>query len=322
MSDHDTKEKNASEKPEAASDKKKGSRRYLFDLHLFDEPETDEIEDEKTEDLPPPPPTYSQQELDQAVESARQEAFEEGQKQAAQESAASLEKKTADTFEKVAASLESLLKAEKRREEMFQQDVLKMTRAALSKLVPHYMKSHGYAEIEHFVREIVKSQDKATEITIFVAPSISERLESMVNDHAALSDYILYIKKDDSLQDGDCRIEWPSGGAIKSIGAVEKQIGSIIKEYLAHEPNTDQNDTEDNKALTEDQAPLKTKDDPGADDPGAKVKSPEQRTQNGEHEGDPETREEPENESQSDQDTKQTMMSPQKESKKGDQDVR
>lgn len=316
MSDQDTKEKSAQKKQKAVSESKQGSRRYLFDLHLFDEPETDEIEEEQVEDLPPPPPTYTQQELDQAVETARQEAFEEGQKQAAQESAVSLEKKTADTFESVAASLESLLKAEAERDAMFQQDILKITRAALARLVPHYLKSHGHDEIEHFIREVVKSQDKAAEITIFVSPSVSDKVEAMVKDHPALSGYILYVKNDDSLQDSDCRIEWPSGGAIKSMGALEEQIDAIIKEYLAREPNTDQNETQENKTLTEDATPSKTNNDPEAEETQA-----EQHPQEWERGESQETKEKPEQESQSEQHTNQTMKSPQKESKKGDQDV-
>ena len=109
---------NGDDLKEKATRKDMRTKKFMFDMHSFDEPEEDE-----EEDLEPPPPTFSEEELAQA----RQQGYDEGFKKASEESAASREQYIAEQLKIVAASYNEIYRAEADRIDKFEREVLRLS---------------------------------------------------------------------------------------------------------------------------------------------------------------------------------------------------
>ena len=89
-------------------------KKFLFDQHIFDAPEEEEI----AEVLPPPPPTFSEDEL----AAAKDMAFEQGRIQGQKEQVESREQFVAVTLDTVARNFSKLFAAEAIRESIFEKE--------------------------------------------------------------------------------------------------------------------------------------------------------------------------------------------------------
>ena len=78
-------------------------KKFFFDVNIFDAPEKEEI----PEDLPPPPPTFSEDEL----AAARDIAFEQGRQQGQREQREARETRVAELLEIITQNFSHLFAA-------------------------------------------------------------------------------------------------------------------------------------------------------------------------------------------------------------------
>ena len=226
---------------EAEKNKKPAkAQKYLFDQHHFDHDVIEEVDEE--EELPPPPPTFSEEDLANAKRQARSQGFEEGQKQALEESMQTIEHDTKLILEGVHKELTTLLSAERQRYDQFEQDTLLLTNLILDKLFPALKESCGFEELMAFVHKIVKKHDKSIVITIYTNAALAEPVQKRLMEDPKMDRYTIQVQPDDQLNKMDCRIEWENGEAVFDVSEIEKQIKSFIHENLALPTNKDHNE--------------------------------------------------------------------------------
>lgn len=203
-------------------------RKFLFDTHIFDEPDVEEI---PAEPPPPPPPTFSEHQL----EAARKAAFEQGRQQGLQEEKASREQKTSELIAVIIADTQTLFAAEIARGKLYEEEAVKLTQAVFGQLFPLYQAHQGFAELKAVLSDIIARQIDQAEVLIEVAPSQKQEVEAHIHSitrpggKAAFS-----VQGSESLAEGQCKLSWTHGGALYNAPAMAAEIRSLLEETLAN----------------------------------------------------------------------------------------
>lgn len=215
-------------------------RKFLFDRNIFDPPEPDEIPD----DLPPPPPTFSEEELG----AAKDIAFEQGRQQGQKEQTESREQFIAKSLEKIAQNFSHLFAAEAMRESVFEKEALHLTIEALDRLFPSLNEKVGADEVRKAIQKTLTDHRKTKEITIRVATGMRGEIEAMISRIRAdeHEDVLWRVIEDAELSQGDCSLEWSDGGAVRDSRRAAADIRRNIEKILGKEVSvsTDIDDSE------------------------------------------------------------------------------
>jgi flagellar assembly protein FliH len=186
-------------------------------------------------DLPPPPPTFSEQEMEQAKQAAYQEGRSAGQleaeakiNKAAEESAAAMQ-----ALLDVIANRITLASEEHTQFLKNQQDIiLKVTLAIARKIAGEALKNDPYASVESLLKECMGLIAGSERIVLTVTPQKSDDLRRCIGVlKTLLHDFggEIIIEQDASFADNDCRVEWKNGQASHSEEAVWTEIESLLK---------------------------------------------------------------------------------------------
>ena len=128
-------------------------RKFFFDVNNFDGPAVPEPE----EDLPPPPPVFSEEEL----AAAKAESFAEGRITGQQEEQQSRAQYIATQISELNTQILSLILSEQMREKRFEQEVIHLCRALISKAFPALCLREGYSEIESIITRVIERQPRS-----------------------------------------------------------------------------------------------------------------------------------------------------------------
>jgi hypothetical protein len=158
-------------------------RKFLFDVNIFDAPEKEDV----AEDLPPPPPVFSEDELS----AAKDMAFEQGRQQGQKEQIESREQFVAITLDKIAQNFSRLFAAETLRENIFEKESLKLAILMLDLLFPTLTQKLGSDEVMSVVEKTLSSHRKTKEIMINVPTGLAGEVEALItrlreNEHDAV----------------------------------------------------------------------------------------------------------------------------------------
>lgn len=202
-------------------------RKYFFDLNNFDGSALPEPE----EDLPPPPPVFSLNEL----EEAKAQAFEEGCSAGRNEEQHSRAQYIATQISELNTQILSIILSEQLREKRFEQEVLCLCRALIGKLFPALTAKGGTVEIEHIITRVL-SRQPAAHIHIDVPKDDAADIKTYLLSLKDIEADRLHIIGVDDLEKGSCRMKWQDGGATRDHQALAAAIFAEIDESLA--PNT------------------------------------------------------------------------------------
>ena len=215
----------------------------MFNINIFDEPDEDSIEEADLVDLPPPPPTFSEEEL----EAAKAVAFEEGRKEGQTEQMESREQFVAARLEAIAQHFSHLFAAETIRENIFEKESLRLTLAALDLLFPLMNERLGHAEVTEIIKKTLQDHRKTKEITIRVPPGLRGEIDALITRiRKDEQDEALWrVIEDETLKPGDCLLEWSDGGAVRDSVKTARAIREKIEALLgaAQEPVSEMADS-------------------------------------------------------------------------------
>lgn len=201
-------------------------KKFFFDKHIFDAPEKEEI----AEDLPPPPPTFSEDELS----AAKDMSFEQGRMQGQREQVESREQFVAVTLDTIAQNFSHLFAAETIRESIFEKESLRLVLAALDLLSPLVRERLGAEDVRKVIEETLSAHRKTKEITIRVPQGLKGEIETLItrirrDEH----DEVLWrVLEDVSLSSGDCTLEWSDGGAVRDSVRTARDIRKNLENLL------------------------------------------------------------------------------------------
>lgn len=218
-------------------------RKFFFDVNNFN----DDFEEVVEEDLPPPPPTFSEAEL----EAARKEGYDRGKKDGLAEAQASREKFVATLLETISKSFATLFNAERERESKYETEAAILSRAIFRKLFPALNAKHGLAEVETVITRVLEGTRETPHITIEVHPDYIAAIETHARHiHAGLHGVgDITVTGNFALGPGDCKLQWPAGGAHRAAHAlaaeIEKELARVLADRAGLHDNISES-TEDN----------------------------------------------------------------------------
>jgi len=219
-------------------------RKYYFDLNNFDGNAIPEPE----EDLPPPPPIFSLDELG----SAKQESFEEGRIKGHQEEQQSRAQYIATQISDLNTQILSLVLSEQIREKKFEQEVIHLCHALFKKIFPSLTQRDGTSELKATIQKVIENQPKS-QIHIEVPKEDEEDIKTYLLSLKDIEADRLHIKGIDDLDKGSCRMRWQDGGATRDHQSLAEAIFLELEGVLAPPLQKVQNNESDLKPTNGDQ---------------------------------------------------------------------
>jgi len=201
-------------------------------------------EETEEEEIAAPPPTFSEEE----VLSAQQTAFDEGKAAGIQEANAQFEHLIATALTQLAQSVPAVFDQHGKEQQAHTDLALKFAHALARKILPAYSRKHGVDEIQDMVAKCMDPLRSEPRIMVKVHVSLrddlQEKLEKIAQEQGF--DGKLVIMGSEDIVPGDCRVEWSEGGAERNSAQIWEQIDEILERNLTHDTNQGETQTEAN----------------------------------------------------------------------------
>ncbi|MEQ8664798.1 MAG: FliH/SctL family protein [Rhodospirillales bacterium] len=194
--------------------------------------ETEEEEEFEEEIVP----TFSEEEL----ERAKQEAFENGRKQGADEAMSSVERETRDVVKALSLKVTDVFAAQEQANSILMRDGVGIATAMVRKLFPEMNRQNALGEIRRLIETTLMRLIEEPRIIVRIHPDMQVPLSEQLPDLKSGAGYEgrLLLKEDSKLEYGDCRLEWGDGSAERTVQSLWDSIDQIIEENLGDTDNS------------------------------------------------------------------------------------
>lgn len=209
-------------------------KKYMFDLDFgtlnpvvpVAQAETQAAPEDEIAADAPPPPTFSEFEMDEA----RRIAFAEGHDAGVAEAAEVTERRQAEALTALAAGFVQIQAVQKDGIESVRQDATQLALSIVKKMLPAMTQRYGVDEVAGVIHECLMQIDDAQRLTVRAHPDLLEgvRVEAArVAEEAEFEGKIIYTA-DPKLALGDCRVEWGNGGGDRDQANLWADIENIV----------------------------------------------------------------------------------------------
>ena len=216
-------------------------KKFLFDINNFDaghETVDDAVDDIPEEELIPPAPTFSEEELDAAKTIAHAQGVNEGLAQARKER----EQEIAATLKTISDNFSALFAAETYRERQYEEESIKLGLKIIDILAPSLKDILGRTALENALIIELKKQSQQTELRLEVdpetAPDIDKFIDTLWPDPQNAPRYKVVANSE--IQKGACEIHWQDGGMIRNPDKTAKDIKNALEALLSEQVITNQ----------------------------------------------------------------------------------
>lgn len=206
------------------------------DKDIPDQPE--EVEEEKepvqeeqtpvepVEQKAEPVPSYSQEELDEAVQKAKEEAYAEGKNAVETEE----NKKQNILLEEIKNQLTLIFAGLDETKNKMEASALEFALAALRKALPTMEKEAAEAEVKNFLGNNFPLFSAQESLSFAFNPETIKLVAGSLERLAEQNDFEgkIAVHKDASLGAADCRVEWKNGGVLKKASAILDKADELI----------------------------------------------------------------------------------------------
>ncbi|GGF39079.1 hypothetical protein GCM10011611_51790 [Aliidongia dinghuensis] len=196
------------------------------------EPEPEPMpEPEPAEPPPPPAPTFSQEEID----AARHLGLLEGRTAGEMDAMQRIERRLADTVERLTHDLETLKGAQQAALGQIERQATELCLGVVRQLFPVLSARSGTDEIAALIGDALALAVEQPKLTLLCAPGMTEALEPVLTEAARRSGFEgrLAVRGDPTLVETDCRIEWNDGGLDRNTGRLMAEIEAAVARGLA-----------------------------------------------------------------------------------------
>ena len=190
-------------------------------------------------------PVFTEDQLKAAEEKAREEGrlngMEEGREAAWQEAMVSLEKQNSDTLISIDSALKNVMgKLEGAADASFSTAV-DFAMAVCKKALPALCATNAVEEIRSLLEDNLRFLKDEPKISLCLNPFLADRIKPALADLVKKEAYSgkIAIIRDDSVNIGDCRVEWKNGGLEKNIQDILNHTEELVKLYNNHAVPTD-----------------------------------------------------------------------------------
>ncbi len=222
--------------------------KFFFHMHNFDDDIIDEPPLEEEEDLPPPPPVFSESEL----EAAQQKAFAQGHAKGVQETENSRAQALASLMQKLAQDMQTLFALEAQRENIFEKEVILLSKTLFEHVFPKLHEKHGFDEMIDKLQSVLTSQKGQKRIEIRVSNDFLPGVEAFIKKLQANNpDLQCSVIADSTLNNGSFKLGWEDGGAMYDATSITNAIISNLDEMLAGKDVPRHNDIDDESCASD-----------------------------------------------------------------------
>jgi flagellar biosynthesis/type III secretory pathway protein FliH len=187
-----------------------------------------EVQEESFEEIELP--TFSEEE----VATARAEGFDAGKAEGSQETAESIEARTAETLAKLAGQFGNLFRDQTATNAALFDDAINIAVAILRKCFPYLTDTHAQQAIEDMVREVLAEILEEPRALVHVHPDLVEPLNARIAEIAEQSNFEgqVLIIDDAAMPPGDCRVSWSSGSAERDMKTLWQRVDEIVEQNV------------------------------------------------------------------------------------------
>ena len=193
---------------------------------VIPEPEEIIIEPEEEDEFVPEEKTYLQSEVDEMVDAAKQEGYDEGMKTSQNNMTAEENSLLNDISQKLTLLLSDVSAYQKE----IENQAMKMVQAVVSKLVPTLQEEQATNLVNKFIADNFNNFKDEAKLSFYIHPDIisyvQEKIASLANSYDFEGKISLH--KDVSLAKNDCRIEWENGGVELNGTDNLKKVNSLL----------------------------------------------------------------------------------------------
>lgn len=194
----------------------------------------------------PPRPLFSAADLD----AARQDGVAAGRAAALAEVADTHETRLAAALEAFVASAKAEAGVRTELDARASRDAVLLASAMVRKLFPKLARNHGVEEIVGVLETVLDGFSDSPVLTLRVGAAVreevSQRIQPFMDSNSGSGSFV--VIGDASIGDGDCRIEWSGGGAIRDSEALQREmdgllesVGGVLRETAEAEATTPRN---------------------------------------------------------------------------------
>ena len=178
------------------------------------------------EEIVIPQKTYTEEELNELITQAKEDAYAKGVLNSEQNEIA----KQNELLESIKAQLTSMFIAITTKEEEQEIDNLRFLAASLRKVFPALEAKQALPEIKKFIEDNFAQITSQKSLAFFFAPDMVKQFTSIIQKVAEHHDYEgkISVHKDDSLSVSDCRIEWKDGYVERNIDKILEKIDDLL----------------------------------------------------------------------------------------------
>ncbi len=167
------------------------------------------------------------------LDQARAEAFAEGETAGRQAALDGIERALAETMTAICAGLETLDDAHRAGLETIRDDAARLAHLIASKLAPVLIRRAPVEEILALAGECLTRMPTEPRIVLRVEESLVEATRARIDEVATGAGFsgAVILLGDPMLGPGECRVEWPDGGAERDPRALAGEIEEIIEHH-------------------------------------------------------------------------------------------
>lgn len=168
----------------------------------------------------------------------RAEGVAEGREQASREAAQSLERRLTEAFETVGERLGEVIASTQAAHATAAREASAIAVAIARRMVPELYRRNAAAEIELTVASALSQVLETKELTVHTSETLVDPLRERITALAEARGIgeRVRISADATLIEGDCRIEWPGGGAERTSATLWSEIEAIVEKNLGAVP--------------------------------------------------------------------------------------
>lgn len=243
------------------------TNKFLFDLNNFDAPNKEEVIIEEEVYVEPPPPMFSEDEL----EAAKAVAHATGRNEGMLEERSRREQQISNSLKAISESFSTLFAAEIFRDRQYEEEALHLALKVIDILAPSLQTRLGEEALKKALSDVLKSQSGQTEIKVEVHPECATDIDKMIEeiwpDKDSAPRYKVMANSD--LQIGQCSLSWKDGGMIRSpektVNDIKSSIEALLVEQVMFNDNSSLTEEENNvinKEQSSDSSSILSEDNP------------------------------------------------------------
>ncbi len=179
----------------------------------------------------PPPPTFSEAELQAARTEAEQHGFAAGQLAAQEQQQAQI----LALVTRLTAAIEGLVQHAKAQQTTQQTDVSDIALTIARKLLPEYLAEQALGHIGALLGQVCRDMIQEPRLVVRVPDGLLDPLQQQLSSITQASAYAgkVVLLADAALPPTDCKIEWADGGIEFSSTSLWQKIDEAVRQAKA-----------------------------------------------------------------------------------------